>query len=97
VDVAIIDPPRKGTTPALIALLAERSINRVVYVSCDVDTLARDCVIFKQYGYEIGAVTPVDMFPRTGHVETVVLLSREKADDYVRISVHTKDLKTSMN
>ncbi|MBQ7319376.1 MAG: 23S rRNA (uracil(1939)-C(5))-methyltransferase RlmD [Clostridia bacterium] len=76
VDVAIIDPPRKGTTPALIALLAERSINRVVYVSCDVDTLARDCAIFKQYGYEIGAVTPVDMFPRTGHVESVVCLTR---------------------
>lgn len=76
VDVAIIDPPRKGTTPALIALLAERKINRVVYVSCDVDTLARDCAIFKQHGYAIGEVTPVDLFPRTGHVESVVCLTR---------------------
>ena len=76
VDVAIIDPPRKGTTPALIALLSERQINRVVYVSCDVDTLARDCAIFKQYGYKIGKVTPVDLFPRTGHVESVVCLER---------------------
>ncbi|MBQ7337925.1 MAG: 23S rRNA (uracil(1939)-C(5))-methyltransferase RlmD [Clostridia bacterium] len=77
VDVAIIDPPRKGTTPALIALLAQRQINRVVYVSCDVDTLARDCAIFRQHGYEIGTVTPVDLFPRTGHVESVVCLTRK--------------------
>ena len=77
VDVAIIDPPRKGTTPALIALLAERQINRVVYVSCDVDTLARDCAIFRRHGYEIGEVTPVDLFPRTGHVESLVCLQRQ--------------------
>jgi 23S rRNA (uracil1939-C5)-methyltransferase len=77
VDVAIIDPPRKGTTPALIALLAQRQVPRVVYVSCDPDTLARDCVIFRQHGYEIGTVTPVDMFPRTGHVESVVCLTRK--------------------
>ena len=85
VDVAIIDPPRKGTTPALIALLSARQINRVVYVSCDVDTLARDCAIFRRHGYTVGTVTPVDMFPRTGHVETVVLLSRQ-------ISVHKMKL-----
>ena len=77
VDVAIIDPPRKGTTPALISLLSERQINRVVYVSCDVDTLARDCAIFRQHGYRIGEVTPVDLFPRTGHVESVVCLTRK--------------------
>lgn len=78
VDVAVIDPPRKGTTPTLIALLAQKAINRVVYVSCDVDTLARDCAIFKQHGYAIGEVTPVDMFPRTGHVESVVCLTRKE-------------------
>jgi 23S rRNA (uracil1939-C5)-methyltransferase len=77
IGVVIIDPPRKGTTPALIALLAQRQVPRVVYVSCDPDTLARDCVIFRQHGYEIGTVTPVDMFPRTGHVESVVCLTRK--------------------
>ncbi|MBQ9132343.1 MAG: 23S rRNA (uracil(1939)-C(5))-methyltransferase RlmD [Clostridia bacterium] len=75
--VVILDPPRKGSTPGLITYLSDRGFNRVVYVSCNPDTLARDCVIFENLGYEIGTVTPVDMFPRTGHVESVVCLSRK--------------------
>ncbi len=75
-DVAIIDPPRKGTTRELIEFIAKRGIARVVYVSCNPDTLARDCKIFAELGYSIGEVTPVDMFPRTGHVESVVCLTR---------------------
>ncbi len=74
--VVVIDPPRKGTTRELIEGLAERNIRRVVYVSCNPDTLARDCAVFAEYGYEIGVVTPVDLFPRTGHVESVVCLER---------------------
>jgi 23S rRNA (uracil1939-C5)-methyltransferase len=62
----------------LIDALAARGIERVVYISCDADTLARDCVRFREDGYEIGAVTPVDMFPRTGHVESVVCLTRKE-------------------
>ena len=73
----ILDPPRKGSTPELITYLAKRNFNRVVYVSCNPDTLARDCVLFRSLGYEIGEVTPVDMFPRTGHVESVVCLTRK--------------------
>ena len=75
-DVAIIDPPRKGSTEALVRCFAELGIPRVVYVSCDPDTLARDCKWFKENGYSIGQVTPVDMFPRTGHVESVVCLTK---------------------
>ncbi len=75
-DVVILDPPRKGTTPELIDYIAERDIKKVVYVSCDPVTLARDCALFRQRGYEIGNVTPVDMFPRCGHVESVVCLTR---------------------
>lgn len=74
--VVVFDPPRKGSTPELISYVAERRFPRVVYVSCNPDTLARDCVIFKGLGYQIGEVTPVDMFPRTGHVESVVSLTR---------------------
>lgn len=81
--VVVIDPPRKGTTPALIRALAEAKIGKVVYVSCNPDTLARDCAIFKEQGYIIGTVTPVDLFPRTGHVETVILLSRKSIDDFL--------------
>jgi 23S rRNA (uracil1939-C5)-methyltransferase len=72
----VFDPPRKGSTPELIQYISERGFNRVVYVSCNPDTLARDCVTFRELGYEIGIVTPVDMFPRTGHVESVVCLTR---------------------
>ncbi len=75
-DVAVIDPPRKGSTEALVKCFAELGIPRVVYVSCDPDTLARDCKWFRENGYTIGEVTPVDMFPRTGHVESVVCLTR---------------------
>ena len=74
--VVVLDPPRKGTTPELIEGIASHGVPRVVYVSCNPDTLARDCAIFAQFGYEIGDVTPVDLFPRTGHVESVVCLTR---------------------
>ena len=75
-DLVILDPPRKGSTNELIDALAARGIRRAVYISCDADTLARDCVRFRENGYEIGTVTPVDMFPRTGHVECVVSLTK---------------------
>ena len=93
----IVDPPRKGLDAALVRHLAAKKIERIVYVSCDPDTLARDCKLFSELGYTIGAVTPVDMFPRTGHVESIICLSREKADDYIRISFQTKDLQTKAN
>lgn len=76
-DVVILDPPRKGCTPEVIEFLSRRNINRIVYVSCDADTLARDCKMFSDCGYTIGDVDPVDMFPRTGHVESVVCLKRQ--------------------
>lgn len=76
-DVVVIDPPRKGCSPEVIEFIAKRNIAKVVYVSCDPDTLARDCVLFEHHGYNIGEVDPVDMFPRTGHVESVVCLSRK--------------------
>lgn len=76
-DVVVLDPPRKGCDAALLRFLAARGVPRIVYVSCGPDTLARDCAILRELGYEIGIVTPVDLFPRTGHVESVVCLSRK--------------------
>ncbi len=73
-DVAVIDPPRKGTTRELIDYLSSLEIEKIVYVSCNPDTLARDLAYFAEKGYKIGKVTPVDMFPGTGHVESVCLL-----------------------
>ena len=96
-DVIIVDPPRKGLDRAVIDTIVDASPERVVYISCDVATLARDCAIFAESGYTTTEATPFDLFPRTGHVESVVCLSREKADDYIRISIHTKDLQTKAN
>lgn len=76
-DVVIIDPPRKGTTKELVDYLTSLGVPRVVYVSCNPDTLARDCAWFAEKGYSIGEVTPVDLFPGTGHVESVVCLTRK--------------------
>ena len=75
-DVIVVDPPRKGLTPELIAIIAEMSPNRVVYVSCDPATLARDLKLFTERNYSIKEITPVDMFPRTSHVEAVVMMSK---------------------
>lgn len=75
-DVIIIDPPRKGCAPELLQTIVEMNPDRLIYVSCDPATLARDCAILKDMGYETTKATAVDMFPRTSHVECVVLLSR---------------------
>ena len=77
-DVIILDPPRKGCDRALIDIVAGMRPQRVVYVSCDPATLARDLKAFFQSGYVPQKVTPIDMFPRTAHVETVVLMSKVK-------------------
>lgn len=76
-DVVIVDPPRKGCSEELINTIAkEFSPERVVYVSCDPATLARDIKIFDNLGYKLVEYTPVDLFPRTSHVETVALSVR---------------------
>ena len=78
-DVAVVDPPRKGCDPALLDALVKASPRRIVYVSCDPATLARDLLYVCASGYEVREIQPVDMFPHTTHVETVALLQRENA------------------
>ena len=75
-DCIVLDPPRKGCERSLIETVVGMQPERVVYVSCDPATLARDVKIFSELGYAVKRVVPVDMFPRTPHVETVVLMSR---------------------
>lgn len=75
-DAVILDPPRKGCDRQVLEYVAEMNPKKIVYVSCDVSTQARDCAILKDLGYETKEVTPVDMFPRTAHVETVCLMSK---------------------
>lgn len=74
-DVVVLDPPRKGCDSSLIETVVKMGPERVVYVSCDPATLARDLKIFAQQGYVPKELTPVDMFPRTSHVESIVLMT----------------------
>ncbi len=77
-DVIVVDPPRKGCDEACINTMLELEPERIVYVSCNPSTLARDLKILCEEKYTLEAVTPVDMFPQSGHVETVVLMTRTK-------------------
>ena len=80
VDIAVLDPPRAGCRPELLEAVAAVGVDRIVYVSCDPATLARDVKLLGELGYEFAEATPVDMFPHTGHVETVVLMSKVNPD-----------------
>ncbi len=75
-DVIVVDPPRKGCDESLLHTVVQMAPKRMVYVSCDPATLARDVKYMVANGYRLEKVTPVDMFPMTGHVETVVLMSK---------------------
>lgn len=76
-DVVVVDPPRKGCESILLEAIAKMGPERVVYVSCDPGTLARDLKIMDELGYKTVEIQPVDMFPQTAHVECVALLVKE--------------------
>ena len=77
-DVVFMDPPRSGSDERFMSSVIKLGPKRVVYVSCGPDTLARDLKYFEKHGYKARKIQPVDMFPYTEHVETVVLLSKTK-------------------
>jgi 23S rRNA (uracil1939-C5)-methyltransferase len=79
-DIAILDPPRAGCKPELLHTIAEASIPAVIYVYCDPATLARDVKLLHEKGYELVEAVPVDMFPNSGHVETVALIQKRKSN-----------------
>ena len=86
-DVVVVDPPRKGLNADTIEALHRMSPRRIVYVSCDPATLARDVALLKPHGYTLQTVTAADLFPRCAHVETVVLLSHKKPDGHINVKV----------
>lgn len=95
-DVIVLDPPRKGCDPALLEMIENLSVPKVVYVSCNPSTLARDLKILREYGYQVQEVQPVDLFPGTGHVETVVLLSKGEVDSKkIRVEFSLEDMDMS--
>lgn len=77
-DVVVVDPPRKGCDEALLRTLVDMRPQRIVYISCNPSTLARDLKYLSGHGFEAREVQPVDMFPWTGHVEVIILLQRSK-------------------
>ena len=91
-DVVILDPPRAGCEQPLLEAVIKAAPERIVYVSCDPATLARDIKWLGEHGYEFKEATPCDMFPWTGHVETVVLLSQQKPDDTIEIDLDLDEL-----
>lgn len=95
-DVVCVDPPRKGLAEDVVDTIADMGPQRVVYVSCDPGTLGRDVKRFAGRGYTLKRAVAVDMFPRTAHVETVVLLSKGEIDSKkVRVEFSLEDMDMS--
>ena len=86
-DVVVVDPPRKGCDEKLLDTIVNMAPEKVVYVSCDSATLARDLKYLNEHGCVVRKVQPVDMFPMGVHVETVVLLSHKKPDGHINVKV----------
>ena len=91
-DVAVVDPPRKGLNADTIEALSRMAPRRIVYVSCDPATLARDVALLKEKGYALQSVTAADLFPRCAHVETVCLLSKLNTKQHIEINLNMDEL-----
>lgn len=77
VDAIVVDHPRKGCEEILLSTIVKMAIPKVIYVSCDTSTIARDCRYLVDHDYTLTAIQSVDMFPQTNHVETIVVLFRK--------------------
>ena len=91
-DVLTVDPPRKGLEEQTIEAIAQMQPKRIVYVSCDPATLARDIKRFEPLGYQAVTAHAFDLFPRTKHVETVVLLSKLNAKQHIEVELNLDEL-----
>ena len=86
-DVIVVDPPRKGCEESVLKTMVDMEPDRIVYVSCDSATLARDVKYLRGHGYELQRVRACDMFPQTCHVEVVCLLSKLKANKHIEVEL----------
>ena len=91
-DVIFMDPPREGSTPEFIESVVRMAPKRVVYVSCNPETMARDLALLTKKGYRAEGFTPVDMFPHTSHCETVCLLSKLNTKQHIEVEVKMDEL-----
>ncbi|MBP5253922.1 MAG: 23S rRNA (uracil(1939)-C(5))-methyltransferase RlmD, partial [Lachnospiraceae bacterium] len=93
IDVIVVDPPRKGCDGACLETMIAMAPERIVYVSCEPSTLARDVKVLREGGYAVRAVQPVDMFPETVHIETVCLLSKlSEAKNHISVKVEMDEM-----
>lgn len=91
-DIVMLDPPRKGCDEATLSAVVRMAPHRVVYVSCNPATAARDAAWLEKNGYHTEKVQPVDLFPRTKHCETVCLLSKLNAKQHIEVDIHMDEL-----
>ena len=91
-DVIVVDPPRKGCDEKTLSSCIKMSPERIVMISCNPATAARDCAYLTDNGYRLVSVRGVDMFPRTGHVECIALLSKLKSDQHIEVELKTDEL-----
>ena len=91
-DVIMLDPPRKGCDETTLSAVVQMSPRRVVYVSCNPSTAARDAAWLGQHGYRAEKVQPVDLFPRTKHVEAVLLLTKLNVERHIEVDVSMEEL-----
>lgn len=87
IDIVLMDPPRAGSTVSFMKSVCKLSPEKVVYISCNPETLARDLLYFSKNGYKVKKIQPVDMFPHTNHVETVVQLVRKNPDTHIDFEI----------
>ena len=93
-DIVFMDPPRAGSDECFLSSLVTLAPKKIVYISCNPETQQRDLRFLTKRGYKVEKIQPVDMFPHTNHVETVVLLSqlKQKPDDYINVTIELDDV-----
>lgn len=92
IDVVFMDPPRSGSDEAFLQSVCRLSPDQVVYISCDPQTQKRDLAVLRAGGYHVREIQPVDMFPQTAHVETVVLLSKLNTKQHIEVELNLDEL-----
>ncbi|HFI0305789.1 TPA: 23S rRNA (uracil(1939)-C(5))-methyltransferase RlmD [Streptococcus suis] len=92
--VIFVDPPRKGLTESFIKASVSVAPEKIVYISCNVATMARDVKLYEELGYKLIKVRPVDLFPNTHHVETVALLSKLDAEHHIYLEIDEEDFSS---
>ena len=91
-DLIMLDPPRDGINPKALSKIIDYGVNNIVYISCKPTSLARDLQMLQERGYRVKKACLIDLFPSTYHVESVVLLSQQKADDYLEVEIDLDEL-----